>query len=250
MSVDAQLTATVQALGKNFADAFNRGDFAAIGALHRADAQLLPPGAALVTGQANIQLFWGRSRRIQEIQLEPITLKKLGEKAIRESGILHLRLLGNGPRRMQAKYVLLWQQDDEGWKLDTMIWNRGEPAPGQARGQMGGQGQARQGSRAQGSRGQGQTGPAQRGQRARGQDARGQDSWVQEGGGLRQGNFPRGRFGGGPNAGQGGAGQGGAGQGGAGQWGAGQMGRRGPGGKQEPNPPPFVPRIDDDTGSN
>ncbi len=259
MTVDAQLTATVQTLGKNFADAFNRGDFAAIGALHRDDALLLPPGGALVSGQANIQLFWGRSRRIQEIQFEPINLKKLGEKAIRESGILHLRLLGNGPRRVEAKYVLLWQQDEEGWKLDTVIWNRGQPAPGQVRrramgggqgqagqprgqqrGQMGGQGFGGQGQTRQGPRGQNQGGQNPGRQGAGGQGPRGQGPGGPGPGGgfMRQGSGPRGRFGGGQNAGQGGGGQGRGGQG------------RGPGPNQGPNPPPFVPRIADDTGSN
>jgi ketosteroid isomerase-like protein len=207
MAMDAQVPSRVQNLSQNFAEAFNRGDFAAVGAFYAKDAVLLPPGAEAIDGQSNIQMFWGRNRRIQEMRFEPLLFKPLGSGAVRETGGIRFRFLGGQQRPpMVGKYIAVWQEVDGDWKLEAFMWNRsgGNPA----------RGQGRQGARQQG----GTAGSPPRGQ----------------GGGGRWGG--PGQGGGGQ---QGGRGPGPGGRGVGRRW-------RGSGDDRNNNPPaPFVPRIDD-----
>ena len=110
MQIDPQVTSKLQTLGQSFADAFQRRDFAAVGAFYTDDATILPPGSEAIVGQTNIQLFWGRNRWIQELRFEPIGLKALGSDVVCETGVMHMRV--GGPRQpvreVTGKYVFLW----------------------------------------------------------------------------------------------------------------------------------------------
>jgi ketosteroid isomerase-like protein len=234
MPTDLQLTSNVQNMGQNLGDAFNRGDFAGLGALFAKDAVMLPPGSEAVAGQSNIQMFWGRARRIQELHFESTAVKPLGPDAMRETGVVRLRL-GNGQRvnEVVGKYLLVWQRTDGEWKVEACVWNRdggggqqGGNRQGQGRGQGGGQGRGQGGGQ---GRGQG-------GGQGRGQGGGGQGGGGQSGG--------RGGQGGG-RGGQGGGGFGGGGQGGVGGQGGGQGRNWRGGGGGDRTPPPFVPRVGD-----
>ena len=219
MPNDMQLSSNVQNMGQNLADAFNRGDFAGLGALFAKDAVMLPPGSEAVAGQSNIQMFWGRARRIQELHFDSTAVTPLGPDAMQETGVVRLRLGGNGQRvnEVLGKYLLVWQRIDGEWKAQACVWNR------DGGGQQGG---ARQGQgRGQGGGGQGR---GQGGGQGRGQGGQGRGQ-GQGGGG--QGGGRGGQGGGGFGGGQGGGGQGR-------NW-------RGGGGGGDRTPPPFVPRVGD-----
>jgi ketosteroid isomerase-like protein len=265
MATDLQITSTIQNLGQNFADAFKRRDFKAVGSMYAEDAVMLPPGAETIVGQSSIQLFWGRNPRIEEIRFEPTSVKPLGADAARDTGSFVMRVRGAGQmvKDIVGKYVMVWQKVDGEWKIETSIWNRnianraggGRARPG---GRAGGQG-ARRGQGA--GRGQGQGGGAGRGQGQGGGAGRGQG----QGGGAGRGQGQGGGAGRGQGQGAGGAGRGqgqgggagrGQGQGGGGRGQGGQGGGRGQGGRgggqgggqgggAARNPAPFVPRLDD-----
>jgi uncharacterized protein (TIGR02246 family) len=170
MAIDAQVTSTIQKLGQDFAEAFKRGDFAAMSALFAEDAVLLPPGAESVAGRSNIQLFWGRNRRIRELRFEPTNVKALGPDTVRETGALRISVGGAGPqlREVIGKYASIWQKVSGEWKLEFCMWNRNGGAQagrGGGRGarlgrQQGGQGGGRWQGRGQGGGRRGQRGGA------------------------------------------------------------------------------------------
>jgi uncharacterized protein (TIGR02246 family) len=168
MAIDAQITSTIQNLSQNFADAFKRGDFAAVGALFAEDAVMLPPGSESIVGRSNIQLFWGRSRRIRELRFEPTNVKLLGGDAVREMGVLQIRVMGvrqQKAREVAGKYAFVWEKIGGEWKLETCMWNRNGGNQAERgnvqRGRVGRQG----GGRGQGEGGRGGQGGGQGGGR-------------------------------------------------------------------------------------
>jgi len=128
---------TIEALNKQFSDAFKRGDFDMIAAMYTNDAVMLPPGSAIIVGQGNIQSFWKQARRIQELKFDTVSIKLLGDDAVREIGTLHMRtrsgaktaLAGAQAREITSKYVFVWQKVGGQWKRETSIWNRIGPRP-------------------------------------------------------------------------------------------------------------------------
>src|SRR5262249_52783610 len=54
----AQSKEAIQKLNDEWAAAFNKGDAGAVAALYTADAYVLPAGAPMVKGRADIQKFW------------------------------------------------------------------------------------------------------------------------------------------------------------------------------------------------
>ena len=93
-------SATIEALTNKLAEAFNAGDFAAVGAMYANDAVICPPNSNIVTGKGNIQSFWERKRMIQGMSFKSISIKPLGESAFRTVGTLSLKVgrQNAGPR--------------------------------------------------------------------------------------------------------------------------------------------------------
>jgi ketosteroid isomerase-like protein len=250
MAIDAQIVAEIETAEKNFADLFKRGDFPGVGAIFAEDAIMLPPGSEILVGRSNIQSYWGRGRGVQELRFSPTSVKSVGVGAVRETGAL--QLWTKSPRQrlreVSCKYVFVWQQIANEWKLETCIWNRiVDPT---ARGN-------RQGRRA--GQGGGGSGAGQGRFQGGGGSGAGQGRFQGGGGpGAVQGRFQggggQGRFQGGEGEGQqsgrgpGGGGQGagqGRFQGGAGQGGRAPGGGRGRRGGVNHSQEPFVPRLDE-----
>jgi ketosteroid isomerase-like protein len=277
MAIDAQIVAEIETAEKNFADLFKRGDFPGVGAIFAEDAIMLPPGSEILVGRSNIQSYWGRGRGVQELRFSPTSVKSVGVGAVRETGAL--QLWTKSPRQrlreVSCKYVFVWQQIANEWKLETCIWNRivDPTARGNRQGRRAGQGgggsgagqgrfQGGGGSGAGQGRFQGGGGPGAgqgRFQGGGGSSGAGQGRFQGGGGpGAVQGRFQggggQGRFQGGEGEGQqsgrgpGGGGQGagqGRFQGGAGQGGRAPGGGRGRRGGVNHSQEPFVPRLDE-----
>jgi ketosteroid isomerase-like protein len=140
---DTQANMTIETPTKQLGEAFNAGEFEAMGALYANDAVMLPPRSNIITGKGNIQMFWQRSRRIREMLYEPMNVKSLGDGVIREVGTLLLKMSGapgadlaggaqggDQAREFSGKYVFVWQKIDGEWKLESSIWNRIGPERG------------------------------------------------------------------------------------------------------------------------
>ena len=116
--------ATIEKLNDAFVSAFNKGDFAAIGAMYAEDATALPPGGSMVKGRSNIQAFWTQAGQgVSDVKLTTVDVKTLGPDSAREIGTFSLMTKGQQSQQVVGKYVVVWQRVGSDWKLATDIWN-------------------------------------------------------------------------------------------------------------------------------
>jgi uncharacterized protein (TIGR02246 family) len=116
--------ATIEKLNDAFVSAFNKGDFAAVGAMYGEDATALPPGSTMINGRSNIQAFWTQAGQgISDVKLTTVDVKPLGPDSAREIGTFSLMTKGQQSQQVVGKYVVVWQRVGIDWKLATDIWN-------------------------------------------------------------------------------------------------------------------------------
>jgi uncharacterized protein (TIGR02246 family) len=115
--------AAIEAANKRFSAALAKGDAAAVAALYTADAELLPPGAPVVKGQAGIQQFWKGAvdsglkhltLASREVQTHGDTAHEIGTATMKDDA---------GAVTGTGKYVVIWKRVGGDWKLHRDIWN-------------------------------------------------------------------------------------------------------------------------------
>ena len=119
---------TIGAANERFMEAFGRGDAAGLASTYTRDAKLLPPNSDVVTGNQAIQEFWqgAMNMGIRAATLETVELEDHGDAVI-EMGKYTLR--GDSAQVLDTgKYVVIWKQDNDQWKLHWDIWNSSMPA--------------------------------------------------------------------------------------------------------------------------
>jgi uncharacterized protein (TIGR02246 family) len=123
MAISAEIRDAIAAVNQKFMEAFTKGDAAGIASLYTVNGQLLPPGSDVITGKPGIQTFWqgAMDMGIKEAKLETVELEGHGDTAI-EVGRYTLNgetgeVMGSG------KFVVIWKQEGEQWKLHRDIWN-------------------------------------------------------------------------------------------------------------------------------
>ena len=120
----AQSKAVIQKLDDQWAAAFNKGDAAAVAAMYTGDAYVLPAGAPMVHGTAEIQDFWGKAmQQLGDVKCTALDVKPLGRNAAREIGTCTFKTKASPPADGALKYAVVWQRDDHQWKLLQDIWN-------------------------------------------------------------------------------------------------------------------------------
>jgi uncharacterized protein (TIGR02246 family) len=116
--------ATIEKLNAAFVSAFNKGDFASVGAMYAEDATALPPGGSMINGRSNIQAFWTQAGQgVSDVKLTTVDVKPLGPDSAREIGTFSLMTKGQQSQQVVGKYVVVWQRVGNDWKLATDIWN-------------------------------------------------------------------------------------------------------------------------------
>ncbi len=121
----------IAAANQQFMDAFKRADAAALASLYTEDAKLLPPGFAMMTGRESIQAFWQgvMDMGIKEAKLEIMEVQSQGSLACE---ISRFTLTGQQPGGesilLTGKYVVVWKNVDDTWKLHADIWNTDSPS--------------------------------------------------------------------------------------------------------------------------
>jgi uncharacterized protein (TIGR02246 family) len=119
----AQSKAAIEKLNAKFAEAFNKGDAAAVAGMYASDAVVLPPGAEMVKGRAAIQSFWqATAQQLGDMKLTAVDVKPLGKTAAREIGTFTAKAKPGG-QEVVGKYVVVWTKSGNDWKLATDIWN-------------------------------------------------------------------------------------------------------------------------------
>ena len=93
---------------------FNKGDFAGITLLYTDDATALPPGAAMVKGNAAIGAMWkGLAEQVSDPKVTTLDVKPLGPSAALEIGTFSLKTKGPTPQEITGKYVVVWEKVGE-----------------------------------------------------------------------------------------------------------------------------------------
>jgi uncharacterized protein (TIGR02246 family) len=83
----AQSKATIQKFDDKWAEAFNKGDAAALAAMYTEDAYALPPGTEMMKGRSAIEAFWRQQmQQIGDVKCTALDVKPLGRSAAREIG--------------------------------------------------------------------------------------------------------------------------------------------------------------------
>jgi len=120
----AQSKATMQQLNDRWADAFNKGDAAAVAAMYTADAYVLPAGAEMIKGRPAIEAMWRQNmQQIGGVKCTTIDVKPLGSSAAGEIGTCTFKKKAQPPQDGALKYAIVWRKEGGQWKLLQDIWN-------------------------------------------------------------------------------------------------------------------------------
>lgn len=119
----AQSKATIQKFDDKWAEAFNKGDAAALAAMYTEDAYALPPGAEMLKGRSAIEAFWRQQiQQIGDVKCTALDVKPLGRNAAREIGTCSFKK-AQPPQDGALKYAVVWEKEGSQWRLLQDIWN-------------------------------------------------------------------------------------------------------------------------------
>lgn len=121
----------IEANTKQFIEAFNKGDAAAVANMYAVDARVLPPNSAMVEGRANIQKFWqgAMTAGLKMVSLDAVKVEAQGNIAV-EVGRYVATAPGAGGATTtdKGKYVVVWKRQGGTWKLAVDTYNSDMPA--------------------------------------------------------------------------------------------------------------------------
>ena len=127
---NSQDVATNQAEVDKFAAAVSAGDLATVSAAYSDDAVVLPSGAPMAKGRAEIEAYWKAAfEQIDELKVTVTDVKMLGDAAMREIGTFTVRTKGDQPQEATGKFVTILEKEGDAWKITTDIWNEDTMAP-------------------------------------------------------------------------------------------------------------------------
>ena len=122
----------IKSVSKQWVDAFNRRDAAAVAAIYTEDAKRFPPNSPMIVGRENIQVWIQVSLDvgIGNLQATMIELSINGDMAY-EVGEYTLTI---EPEEGEAtsdsgNYVEIWKRVNGSWKISTDIFNSSVPLP-------------------------------------------------------------------------------------------------------------------------
>jgi len=110
------------------AEVFGKRKIDVLDQIYTADARILPPGAAMISGRNAIKEFWAnliRSVNAESAVLSSVDVIPSGEGVV-EIGRATLRMQpsGQAASELEVKYVVYWRQEDGRWKWHVDIWNQ------------------------------------------------------------------------------------------------------------------------------
>jgi ketosteroid isomerase-like protein len=95
----------------------------ALDRVYTTDARILPPGAPMIEGRAQIKSFWATALAgmdVKSVTLATVYAESAGDTVVE---IGRAEITTNGGQTVPVKYVVHWQQEDGLWKWHTDIWN-------------------------------------------------------------------------------------------------------------------------------
>jgi uncharacterized protein (TIGR02246 family) len=123
--------AQIEQNAARFAEAFNRGDVAAVAAMYDTGGVVLAPNAPVMRGRQNIEALWAGARQqgFKTLTLSVNSVEVIGSHAIElGSYTLVIQPQGQGEMTDRGKYVVLWKRQADGtWKLYRDAFNTSMP---------------------------------------------------------------------------------------------------------------------------
>ena len=105
-------------------DVVARRNIDALDHVYTQDARILPPGAEMVSGRANIKNFWKSaidSMGVKAVKLQTVDFEPVGDKGF-EIGRATLEFAAGTPP-VDVKYVVLWRRENGEWKWHVDMWS-------------------------------------------------------------------------------------------------------------------------------
>ena len=128
----AEDSQAIKAVSKQWVDAFNQGDAAAVAALYTEEAKRLPPNSQMIVGRESIQadLQSNIDAGVGNIQVTAQELSVNGDMA-HDVGEYSLIIQPEEGEAISdnGKFVVILKRDVGTWKLDVHIWNSSVPLP-------------------------------------------------------------------------------------------------------------------------
>jgi ketosteroid isomerase-like protein len=115
----------IEAQNKKFADAFQRKDADAIGALYTSDAKVIPPNAEVVSGREAIAAFWKNQMAIMNTARLTTADVETGGDLAYEYGTAEIE---GAQGKNLVRYIVVWKRSKGAWQLHRDIWNS-SPGP-------------------------------------------------------------------------------------------------------------------------
>ena len=109
-------------------EVIGKRNFAGLDDIYTADARILPPGAPMISGLAEIKKFWAglvESVNASSGVLVSVDVMPAGDGVV-EIGAATLTMQPAGQEaasELVVKYVVFWKEDDGTWKWHVDIWN-------------------------------------------------------------------------------------------------------------------------------
>jgi uncharacterized protein (TIGR02246 family) len=110
----------IDAINRDFMQAYIRGDAAGVASLYTVDAQLLPPRSDFIAGRDAITRYWHQAMKIGIRKLETTELEIHGEAAD-EVGRYTMET-ADGREADAGKYIVVWKFEDGVWRMHRDIW--------------------------------------------------------------------------------------------------------------------------------
>ncbi len=128
----AEDSQAIKAVSKQWVDAFNRGDGAALAALYTEEAKRFPPNNPMIVGRENIQV-WIQAlldAGVGDLQSTTIDLHVNGDMAY-EVGKYTLTIQSEEGEVVSdsGNYVEIWKRVNGSWKIIADIFNSSVPLP-------------------------------------------------------------------------------------------------------------------------
>ena len=95
----------------------------ALDGIYTVDARILPPGAPMIEGRAQIKAFWAQAVAALDVRscsLATVHAEAAGDSVVE---IGRAEIVTNAGPTVAVKYVVHWKQEDGLWKWHTDIWN-------------------------------------------------------------------------------------------------------------------------------
>lgn len=115
--------AAIEAVNGRFMEAVANRDAKAIANLYTADGMIMPPGADIVQGSADIRAFWQNAvgdgpgafvLSTTEVERHGDTVTEVGTFSTKAE---------DGSEIGSGKYIVIWKNVNGDWKLHRDIWN-------------------------------------------------------------------------------------------------------------------------------